>query len=93
MATEMAQRHGGGIRVNAIAPGFFISQQNLRLLTNEDGSYTERGQSVITNTPMSRFGKADEIFGAAHYLLSDASSFVTGSVITVDGGFSIFSGV
>lgn len=93
MATEMAQRHGDGIRVNAIAPGFFISNQNIRLLTNEDGSYTERGQSVITNTPMGRFGEAPEIFGAAHYLLSNASSFVTGTVLAVDGGFSVYSGV
>lgn len=93
MATELAQRHGDGLRVNAVAPGFFLSHQNRKLLTNEDGTYTERGQSVITNTPMQRFGEADELFGAFHYLLSDASNFVTGTVLAVDGGFSVYSGV
>jgi NAD(P)-dependent dehydrogenase (short-subunit alcohol dehydrogenase family) len=93
MAIELAQRYGDGLRVNALAPGFFIGNQNRALLTNEDGSYTERGRTIIKNTPMKRFGNADELNGAIHYLCSDASKFVTGVVIPVDGGFSAFSGV
>lgn len=93
MATEMALKFGDGIRVNAIAPGFFIGNQNRRLLINEDGSYTERGETIINNTPMKRFGKADELNGAVHWLVSDASSFVTGTIVPIDGGFSAFSGV
>ena len=93
MANELASKHGDKIRVNAIAPGFFIGNQNRRLLTNEDGSYTERGNSIIRNTPMGRFGDASELNGMVHYLLSDASSFVTGSIFDVDGGFNSFSGV
>ncbi|WOO40569.1 SDR family oxidoreductase [Rubellicoccus peritrichatus] len=93
MANELAQKYGDGVRVNAIAPGFFIANQNRALLQNTDGSYTERGQSVIDNTPFGRFGHTEEICGAIHYLLSGASSFVTGTVIPVDGGFSIYSGV
>lgn len=93
MANELASKHGDKIRVNAVAPGFFIGNQNRRLLTNEDGSYTERGNSIIKNTPMGRFGDASELNGMVHYLLSDASSFVTGSIFDVDGGFSSFSGV
>lgn len=93
MAVELARTYGDRVRVNAIAPGFFISNQNRALLTNEDGSYTDRGQSVITNTPFGRFGETDEIHGTIHYLLSDAAAFVTGAVIPVDGGFSSFSGV
>lgn len=90
---EMAMKFEGKIRVNAIAPGFFIGKQNRKLLTNADGSYTDRGQKVIAKTPMGRFGNADELIGAVLYLVSDASSFVTGVVLPVDGGFSIFSGV
>lgn len=93
MAVELAQKYGDGMRVNAIAPGFFIGNQNRTLLTNEDGSYTERGNTIIKNTPMNRFGNADELNGAIHYLCSDASKFVTGIVIPIDGGFSAFSGV
>ena len=93
MANELASKHGDKIRVNAIAPGFFIGNQNRRLLTKEDGSFTERGNSIIKNTPMGRFGDASELNGTVHYLLSDASSFVTGSIFDVDGGFSSFSGV
>lgn len=93
MAVELAQKHGDGMRVNAIAPGFFIGNQNRALLTNEDGSYTDRGNTIIKNTPMNRFGSADELNGAIHYLCSDASKFVTGIVIPIDGGFSAFSGV
>ena len=79
--------------MNAIAPGFFIGNQNRKLLTNEDGSYTNRGDKIIANTPMKRFGDTSELNGAVHYLLSEASSFVTGSIYDVDGGFSTFSGV
>lgn len=93
MAVELAQKYGDGMRVNAIAPGFFIGNQNRALLTNEDGSYTDRGNTIIKNTPMNRFGDADELNGAIHYLCSDASKFVTGIVIPIDGGFSAFSGV
>jgi NAD(P)-dependent dehydrogenase (short-subunit alcohol dehydrogenase family) len=93
MATEMALKYGDKVRVNAVAPGFFISKQNKALLTNEDGSFTERGQQVINKTPFKRFGKQEEVYGAIHYLLSDASSFVTGTVMAVDGGFSCFCGV
>ncbi len=93
MANEMASKFTDKIRVNAIAPGFFISNQNKKLLTNKDGSYTERGHDIIKNTPMARFGDASELNGMVHYLLSDASSFVTGSIFEVDGGFSSFSGV
>lgn len=93
MANELASKHGDKIRVNAIAPGFFIGNQNGRLLINEDGSLTERGNKIIKNTPMGRFGNASELNGMVHYLLSDASSFVTGSIFDVDGGFSSFSGV
>lgn len=93
MSVETANRYGETIRVNAIAPGFFITHQNRRLLTNEDGSYTERGESVIRNTPFKRFGNPEELCGALIWLLSDASKFVTGEVICIDGGFHINSGV
>jgi len=93
MATELAQKFGDKLRVNAIAPGFFISDQNRKLLLNDDGSYTERGKTIIANTPMKRFGNADELNGAVHWLISDAASFVTGAIIPIDGGFSAFSGV
>lgn len=93
MATELALKYGGGIRVNAIAPGFFISNQNRALLINEDGSYTARGQQVINKTPFRRFGEQHEVYGTIHYLISDAAAFVTGTVIPVDGGFSAYTGV
>ena len=93
MATEMAIKFNGSVRVNAIAPGFFIGNQNRALLTNSDGSYTERGNTIIKNTPMNRFGDADELNGAIHWLISDAASFVTGTIVPIDGGFSAFSGV
>lgn len=93
MATEMALKFGEGLRVNAIAPGFFIGEQNRRLLTNEDGSLTERGKTIIKNTPMHRFGEPEELIGTVVWLCSDASRFVTGIVVPVDGGFSAFSGV
>ncbi|RLD60163.1 MAG: D-mannonate oxidoreductase [Bacteroidetes bacterium] len=93
MAVEMARKFGDGIRVNALAPGFFIGKQNKALLTNEDGTYTERGHTIIQNTPMNRFGEAEELIGATLFLCSDAARFITGIVLPVDGGFSAFSGV
>ncbi len=93
MAMELAMKFGDKLRVNAIAPGFFIGNQNRDLLINNDGTYTERGQKVIANTPMGRFGNAEELVGAVLYLASDAASFVTGVVLPIDGGFSTFSGV
>lgn len=93
MAVEMAKKFGEGIRVNAIAPGFFITEQNRALLTNPDGSFTARGQAVIQQTPFGRFGEPEELIGTLIWLCSDASKFVTGVVVPVDGGFSIFSGV
>ena len=92
-AVEMANRYGDTLRMNALAPGFFLTEQNRNLLTREDGSYTDRGQKVINQTPYRRFGHPDELKGAIVWLLSDASKFVTGAMICVDGGFSIFGGV
>jgi NAD(P)-dependent dehydrogenase (short-subunit alcohol dehydrogenase family) len=93
LAVDMARRTGGKVRVNAVLPGFFLGEQNRRLLTHEDGSFTERGKLVIGKTPFGRFGEADELHGAIHYLLADASKFVTGTILAVDGGFVAFSGV
>ena len=93
LATTLAKQHGEKLRVNAIAPGFFVAEQNRRLLLNEDGSLTARGQAIIDNTPMGRFGEPEELLGALLWLLSDASRFVTGTVVPIDGGFSVFSGV
>ncbi|MBJ2192189.1 MAG: SDR family oxidoreductase [Muribaculaceae bacterium] len=91
MANEVAVKFSPEIRVNAIAPGFFLTNQNRSLLTNPDGSYTERGQDVIRQTPFKRFGRAEELCGTIQYLISDASSFVTGTVAVVDGGFNVFA--
>lgn len=91
MATECAKKFGEGIRVNAIAPGFFITEQNRSLLTNPDGTYTQRGQDVIRQTPFGRIGDPEELCGTVHYLMSDASKFVTGTVAVVDGGFNTFA--
>lgn len=91
MATECARKFGEGIRVNAIAPGFFITSQNKALLTNPDGSYTQRGNDVVRQTPFGRMGKPEELCGTIHYLMSDAAAFVTGTVAVVDGGFKCFS--
>jgi NAD(P)-dependent dehydrogenase (short-subunit alcohol dehydrogenase family) len=92
-AVELANRFGDTVRMNAIAPGFFLTEQNRALLTNEDGSYTERGKLVIKQTPFRRFGHPDELKGTLVWLLSDASQFVTGAVINVDGGFLVNSGI
>ena len=92
-AVELANRYGSTIRMNAIAPGFFLTEQNRNLLTTPDGGYTDRGGLVIKQTPFKRFGNPDELKGALVWLLSDASQFVTGTMICVDGGFSVFGGV
>lgn len=91
MATEVAKKFGEGIRVNAIAPGFFLTEQNRSLLTNPDGTWTKRGQDVIRQTPFGRMGRAEELCGTIQYLISEASSFVTGTVAIVDGGFNAFA--
>ena len=92
-AVEMANRYGDTIRINSIMPGFFLTAQNKNLLTNQDGSLTERGNKIIDHTPFKRFGIPSELNGALIWLLSDASKFVTGMEIGVDGGFTINSGV
>jgi NAD(P)-dependent dehydrogenase (short-subunit alcohol dehydrogenase family) len=94
LAVHMAQEYSPRIRVNAIAPGFFLTRQNRFLLTDEQtGDLTPRGQTILAHTPMARFGEPADLFGAVLWLLSPASSFVTGTVVAIDGGFSAFSGV
>lgn len=93
MSTELALRYGNGIRVNAIAPGVFLTEQNRTLLTNDDGSFTDRAQLFVNNTPFSRLGNPDELEGAVVFLLSDASRFISGETIFVDGGFNAWCGV
>lgn len=93
MAMEMAMKFGDKVRVNAVAPGFFIGDQNRAVLINPDGSYTERSKKVLAKTPMGRFGDISELNGLVQFLCSDAASFITGTIIPVDGGFSSFSGV
>ena len=93
LAVHMAQEYSPNIRVNAIAPGFFVGEQNRRLLLNDDDSLTPRGQSIISHTPMARFGNPNDLLGTVLWLVSPASAFVTGIVVPVDGGFSAFTGV
>lgn len=93
LAVEFAQKYGPGLRVNAIAPGFFLGDQNRALLVNQDGSMTERGQLIVDHTPMARFGEPEELIGAAVWLCSEGARFVTGIVVPVDGGFMAFGGV
>ena len=94
LAVHMCQNYSKDIRVNAIAPGFFLTEQNRFLLTDEKtGELSDRGKTIIDHTPMGRFGQAEELIGTILWLLSDASKFVTGTVIPVDGGFNAFSGV
>ncbi len=94
LSVELALKYGEGLRVNAIAPGFFIGNQNRDLLIDkETGKYTARGETIINKTPMKRFGETNELNGTIHYLCSEASKFVTGVVMPIDGGFSAFSGV
>jgi NAD(P)-dependent dehydrogenase (short-subunit alcohol dehydrogenase family) len=93
LAVEMASKFGEGVRVNAIAPGFFLTEQNRNLLTNADGTLTARGKAIIDHTPFKRFGEPQELSGTLIWLCSDASKFVNGTVVTVDGGFSAYAGV
>jgi NAD(P)-dependent dehydrogenase (short-subunit alcohol dehydrogenase family) len=94
LAVHMAQEYSPRIRVNAIAPGFFLTDQNRFLLVDrETGKWTDRGKTILAHTPMGRFGEAQELVGAALWLLSPASSFVTGTIVPIDGGFSAYSGV
>jgi NAD(P)-dependent dehydrogenase (short-subunit alcohol dehydrogenase family) len=93
LATEMALKFGEGIRVNAIAPGFFIGDQNRAVLINPDGSLTDRSKKVLAKTPMGRFGDIAELNGAVQFLCSNAAGFITGAILPIDGGFSAFSGV
>lgn len=93
LMVELANKFGEGIRVNAIAPGFFIAEQNRRLLLNEDGTLTIRGETIISQTPLKRFGEPEELVSTLLWLCDDRSSFVNGIVVPVDGGFSAFSGV
>jgi NAD(P)-dependent dehydrogenase (short-subunit alcohol dehydrogenase family) len=91
MAVEMGTKFGEGIRVNAIAPGFFIGAQNRALLLTPEGNLTPRGEKIIEMTPMKRFGVPEDLDGVLMFLCSDASKFVTGIVINVDGGFGVSS--
>ena len=93
LAMEMALKFSEKIRVNALAPGFFIGDQNRAVLINPDGSYTDRSRKVLARTPMKRFGDIKELNGLVHFLCSEHASFITGAIIPVDGGFSSFSGV
>jgi len=93
LAVEFAQKYGDKLRVNAISPGFFLTEQNRSLLTNSDGTWTERGKKILAATPFTRLGEAQELHGAIQWLCSDASRFVTGQTIIVDGGFDAYSGV
>lgn len=91
LANEVASKFSPFIRVNAIAPGFFLTDQNRSLLTTPDGELTERGNDIIRQTPFKRFGKPEELCGTIQYLISEASAFVTGTVAVVDGGFNVFA--
>ena len=94
LAVHLAKLYSPKIRVNAVAPGFFLTQQNRFLLTDEkSGELTARGKSIIDHTPMARFGNPEDLFGAVLWLLSPASAFITGVIVPVDGGFSAYSGV
>jgi NAD(P)-dependent dehydrogenase (short-subunit alcohol dehydrogenase family) len=93
LAVELARRHGPGLRVNAIAPGFFIGEQNRRLLLREDGELTDRGRKIIEHTPAGRFGEPHELISTLVWLCGPGAAFVNGVVVPVDGGFSAFSGV
>jgi NAD(P)-dependent dehydrogenase (short-subunit alcohol dehydrogenase family) len=93
LAVHMAQEYSPGIRVNALAPGFFLTEQNRYLMVDADGKMTPRGQAIIDHTPMGRLGTPEDLIGTLLWLVSPASAFVTGTVIPIDGGFSAYSGV
>ena len=93
LAVELARAFGPGLRVNALAPGFFVGEQNRALLLQPDGTLTARGQTIVDHTPAGRFGEPDELVGTLVWLCSPSAAFVNGAVIPVDGGFSAFSGV
>jgi len=93
LAVHFAREYNKNLRVNAIAPGFFLTTQNKYLLLDESGNLTPRGESIIAHTPMGRFGDPDELIGVCVWLSSKASKFVTGIVIPIDGGFNAYSGV
>ena len=93
LAVHFAQNYNKRLRVNAIAPGFFLTRQNRYLLLDEKGNLTPRGKTILSHTPMGKFGDPEDLIGVCIWLASDASRFVTGIVIPIDGGFSAFSGV
>lgn len=93
LAVELARSYGPELRVNAIAPGFFLGKQNRSFLLTEEGTLTKRGRLIIDHTPMGRFGEPEELVGTVVWLASDAARFVTGVVVPVDGGFSAFGGI
>ena len=93
LAVELARRYGAGLRVNAIAPGFFVSEQNRALLLDEAGGLTERGRTIVEHTPAARFGEPHELLSTLIWLCSPGAAFVNGIVVPVDGGFSAYSGV
>lgn len=93
LAVHFAKEYGPGIRVNAIAPGFFLTEQNRYLLVKPEGELTPRAETIVAHTPMSRFGEAEELISTLMWLVNPASRFITGTIVPVDGGFSAFSGV
>ena len=93
LAVDLARRYGPRLRVNAVAPGFFLGEQNRAMLIQEDGALTERGRAIVDHTPAGRFGEPEELVGTVIWLCSPAASFVNGAVVPVDGGFSAFGGV
>jgi NAD(P)-dependent dehydrogenase (short-subunit alcohol dehydrogenase family) len=93
LAVELSGKYGAGMRVNAVAPGFFLGEQNRAMLVNDDGCLTERGQKIVNHTPAGRFGEPEEVAGTVVWLCSPAASFVNGVVVPVDGGFNAFAGV
>jgi len=93
IANHFTQEYNKKLRINAIAPGFLLTQQNRYLLLDKDGNFTPRAKSIISNTPMGEFGKPEDLIGACVWLASNASRFVTGVVVPIDGGFNAYSGV
>jgi NAD(P)-dependent dehydrogenase (short-subunit alcohol dehydrogenase family) len=93
LAVELSRRHGPGLRVNAIAPGFFLGEQNRAMLVGAEGSPTPRGQAILSHTPAGRFGEPDELVATAIWLCGPGAALVNGVVVPVDGGFSAYAGV